>query len=73
MMSMLGGRLGAYRDGLAANDLVPAIRRNLYRGDDPGEAAVAHSIGQLLALRDQLSALSTSHILAGTILTGRGE
>ncbi len=71
MMSMLGGRLGAYRDGLAANDLVPAIKRNLYRGDDPGEAAVAHSIGQLLALRDQLSGLSTSDILAGTILTGR--
>lgn len=71
MMSMLGGRLGAYRDGLAADNLVPAIKRNLYRGDDPGEAAMEHCIGQLLALRDQLSGLSTSHILAGAILAGR--
>lgn len=28
MMSMLGGRLGAYRDGLAAGDLTPALVRN---------------------------------------------
>ena len=32
MMGMLGGRLGAYRDGLAAGDLKPALVRNLYRG-----------------------------------------
>ena len=42
MMGMLGGRLGAYRDGLAAGDLQPALVRNLYRGDAPGEAALAH-------------------------------
>ncbi len=71
MMSMLGGRLGAYRDGLAANDLVPAIKRNLYRGDDPGEAALTHSIDQLLLLRDRLSGLSTGAVLAGKILSGR--
>ena len=35
MMSMLGGRLGAYRDGLAAGDLAPALVRNLYRGAAP--------------------------------------
>lgn len=71
MMSMLGGRLGAYRDGLAANDLVPAIKRNLYRGDDPGEAALAHNINQLLLFRDRLSGLSTGEVLAGNIVDGR--
>src|SRR5205823_30948 len=41
MMSMLGGRLGAYRDGLAAGDLAPALVRNLYRGEAPASAALA--------------------------------
>ncbi|WP_374127245.1 ubiquinol-cytochrome C chaperone family protein [Sphingomonas sp. 28-62-11] len=67
MMSMLGGRLGAYRDGLAAGDLLPAIKRNLYRGDDPGMAALDHSIGRLLALRDTLAALDTAAILRGQL------
>ena len=67
MMSMLGGRLGAYRDGLAAGDLGQAVKRNLYRGDDPGEAALADSIAQLLAVRDQLAAVDTAEILAGRL------
>lgn len=67
MMSMLGGRLGAYRDGLAAGDLLPAIKRNLYRGDDPGQAALDYSTGQLLTLRDTLAALETNAILRGKL------
>lgn len=67
MMSMLGGRLGAYRDGLAAGDLLPAIKRNLYRGDDPGQAALNYSTDQLLALRDSLAALDNAAILRGTL------
>ncbi len=72
MMSMLGGRLGAYRDGLAAHDpdasdLAAAIKRNLYRGADPGEAAMAHSTTQLLMLRDRLAALDIVDILAGRL------
>ena len=42
MMGMLGGRLGAYRDGLAAGDIAPALVRNLYRGEAPDDAALAH-------------------------------
>ena len=42
MMGMLGGRLGAYRDGLAAGDLKPALVRNLYRGEAPATQALAH-------------------------------
>src|SRR3546814_2060072 len=43
MMSMLGGRLGAYRAGLAEGDLAPALVRNLYRGTAPAPAALAHT------------------------------
>ena len=52
---MLGGRLGAYRDGLAAGDLKPALVRNLYRGEAPADAALAHVERELLALRDALA------------------
>ena len=41
MMGALGGRLGAYRDGLAAGDLGPALVRNLYRGEPPAARALA--------------------------------
>src|SRR3546814_9204461 len=47
MMSMLGGRLGAYRAGLAEGDLAPALVRNLYRGTAPAPAALAHTRDRL--------------------------
>lgn len=47
MMSMLGGRLTAYRQGLEAHDLAPALSRNLYRGNPPGPQAMAHVIAEL--------------------------
>lgn len=55
MMGMLGGRLGAYRDGLAKDDaaLDAALVRNLYRGEAPDAAALAH-------VRDELKALHTA-------------
>lgn len=67
MMGMLGGRLGAYRDGLAANDLRGAMARNLYRSGVPGEAAVAHTQTALLALRDSLAARPTESVIAGDL------
>ncbi|OYY73200.1 ubiquinol-cytochrome C chaperone family protein [Sphingomonas sp. 28-63-12] len=67
MMSMLGGRLGAYRAALASGELAPALRRNLYRGTDPGDQAIAYAAGQVLALRDRLAELDSATILAGTI------
>ncbi len=42
MMAMLGGRLGAYREGLAADDLTPGLRRNLYRDQSPDDTQVAY-------------------------------
>jgi cytochrome b pre-mRNA-processing protein 3 len=67
MMSMLGGRLGAYRDGLAAGDLAPALARNLYRGDPPDAAAVAHVARALTALAARLAALQVAMVAAGEI------
>jgi cytochrome b pre-mRNA-processing protein 3 len=64
MMAMLGGRLGAYREGLAQGDLKPALVRNLYRGEAPGDAALAHVEAELLALRDSLAGVPVGEILS---------
>ncbi len=65
MMGMLGGRLGAYRDGLAAGDLKPALVRNLYRGTAPDAAALAHAERELLALRAGLADVGIDRLIAG--------
>ncbi len=67
MMSMLGGRLGAYRDGLAASDLSPALVRNLYRGEAPSPGAVAHVATALTALRTELDAMPLDRLTAGDL------
>ena len=67
MMAMLGGRLGAYRDGLAGGDLDGALLRNLYRGEHPGEAALAHARTALLGWRDRLAATPLPALLAGEV------
>lgn len=67
MMGMLGGRLGAYRDGLAAGDLKPALVRNLYRGEAPDDAALTHAERELLALRDRIARVSVVQLIAGEL------
>lgn len=67
MMGMLGGRLGAYRDGLAAGDLKPALVRNLYRGEAPDPAALAHVERELLALRQGLDGIALDALVAGQL------
>ncbi len=68
MMSMLGGRLGAYRDGLApGGDLEGALVRNLYRGDAPSAAALAHVAGSLRAFHAALAVAPVDTVLVGTL------
>ncbi len=67
MMSMLGGRLGAYRDGLAAGDIAPALVRNLYRGTAPDAAALAHVRDSVMAFNGALAATPMPHLLAGDL------
>ena len=67
MMSMLGGRLGAYREGLAAGDLDVALIRNVYRGDAPERPALRHVAAALLAFRDALAATPTTTLIEGSL------
>jgi cytochrome b pre-mRNA-processing protein 3 len=67
LMAMLGGRIGAYRDGLATGTLGEALVRNLYRGHAPEPAALAHVESALLAWRDALAARSLAQIEAGDL------
>ncbi len=67
LVSLLGGRLGAYRDGLADGNLDAALVRNLYGGEVPAAEALAHSRDRLLALRTRLAAQPLAAILAGDI------
>ena len=67
MMGMLGGRLGAYREGMAAGDLKPALVRNLYRGEVPDAAALMHVERELLALHAALAGVSIERLVAGEL------
>ncbi len=69
MMALLGGRIGAYRDalaeGAAPGAFEDALLRNLYRGEDPGADALAHSAAGLRALRARLADVPHDDLLAG--------
>lgn len=67
MVSMLGGRLTAYRAGLGAGDLGPALVRNLYRGAEPTSSAMAHVSVQLTQFAQLLATLSIEAMLGGQL------
>ncbi len=68
MMAALGGRLGAYREGFRpGGDPRAALLRNLYRGEDPGEAALDHVQCALVALAEQLARQTLPGLLAGQL------
>jgi cytochrome b pre-mRNA-processing protein 3 len=67
MMSMLGGRLGAYREGLAAGDIAPALLRNVYRGVAPDDAALEHVRGSAMAFHAELAAMPIDQLLSGEL------
>ncbi|MGI4731881.1 MAG: ubiquinol-cytochrome C chaperone family protein [Janthinobacterium lividum] len=74
MMSMLGGRLGAYRDGFAALDrgdgetsLAEAVVRNVFRGAAPVPAALDHVRSNLAALRERLAVVPLAVFVAGDL------
>lgn len=68
MVSMLGGRLGAYRDaGTDPAALAAALARNLWRGNPPGEAAIDWVVARLGRLRAMLADLPHDAIAAGRL------
>lgn len=68
MMSALGGRITAYRDGLApGGDLPGALTRNLYRGEPPAPAALAATEERLRAFHAALASTPADTIIAGRL------
>ncbi len=68
MMSQLGGRLAAYRAGLAPDgDLAGAIDRNIHRGATVPPGASAHVEGQLRRFAASLDSHGLPALLAGDI------
>jgi cytochrome b pre-mRNA-processing protein 3 len=67
MMGALGGRIGAYREGLRAGTFEGALVRNLYRGTEPPAAALEHTAERLRALYLGLHASPASAIVAGQL------
>lgn len=67
MMSMLGGRIGAYREALAGGSLDAALLRNLYRGATPPAPALRHVADALYGFRDTLADTPTATIIAGDL------
>lgn len=68
MVSALGGRLAAYRAGLAGNaSLADALVRNVYRGEAPAPQALAHVESQLRAYAKTLDETSRDTLLAGIL------
>jgi cytochrome b pre-mRNA-processing protein 3 len=67
MMGALGGRLGAFREGLAGNGLGDAVRRNVFHDDPPSEAALALVAGRLEAFGRALEQTPLADLLAGKV------
>jgi cytochrome b pre-mRNA-processing protein 3 len=68
MMSALGGRLGAYREGFASNaSLSEALMRNLYAGSAPSTAALFHVEACARGILEGLNDRSLERLLAGDI------
>jgi cytochrome b pre-mRNA-processing protein 3 len=68
MMSQLGGRLTAYREGLPeGGDLAGAIERNIYRGAEVPAEAGRHVEAELRALQARLATHDLAALLKGEI------
>lgn len=67
MMSMLGGRLGAYRDDIANGSFRDALVRNLYRGDAPDAKALDYMENALQALHEKLASTPIETFVAGKL------
>jgi cytochrome b pre-mRNA-processing protein 3 len=70
MMGALGGRVGAFRRGLAGEeDFAAAVRRNVFRDAPPSEDAVAFAAGRLRRLHEKLEESAAEQLLSGNLPT----
>lgn len=70
MMSALGGRLGAYRAADGSDELKQALVRNLWRGNEPAAAGIAHVMAEVAALRGALATTPVSDLVNAERLPG---
>lgn len=68
MVSVLGGQLGAYRNGLGeGGDLEGALRRNLHVTGEADASALAHVVAAVRARAVALDSRSFAQMIAGDI------
>jgi len=67
MMGALGGRIGAYREGLRAGTFEAALVRNLYRGAEPEAEHLEHTAERLRAFYLALHAAPADAVVAGKL------
>ena len=67
MMAALGGRLDAYRAAPDSTEFREALVRNLFRGENPGPAALDHVARAAAGLVEQLAATPADRLKAGEI------
>lgn len=73
MVGALGGRLGAYKAADGSEELRAALVRNLWRGQAPADAHLAHVMAEVAAQRAALGAMPvTDLIVAGRLPGARG-
>ena len=63
ILSVLGGRLGVYRDAVDA----AALRRTLWRGTPPDDATVAAMVDEVATLRGEITSVPLATLLAGRL------
>ncbi|MEE9434869.1 MAG: ubiquinol-cytochrome C chaperone family protein [Sphingorhabdus sp.] len=66
MMAALGGRMGAYREGLRDEGaLAGAAARNIFRTETASEDAIGHVTGAIKGAKAKLDAMPVDMIIAG--------
>ncbi len=70
MVGALGGRLGVYRAADGSEELSAALVRNLWRGQPPSDAGLAHVMAAVAALRTALTATPVSDLVTADRLDG---
>ncbi len=66
----LGGRLGVYRAADGSDDLRAALVRNLWRGNQPDAAGLAHVMAEVGKLRAALMATPVAALIVADRLDG---
>ena len=70
MVGALGGRLGAYKAADGSEELRAALVRNLWRGQAPADAHLAHVMAEVAAQRAALGAMPVTDLIVADRLPG---